>query len=71
MEIKDGWKIRDVVSGLTIEVVAGDKFNRLHIESLGPAPDGTMNRDFYFTKDGKFDGTGSKILETMETETDD
>lgn len=57
MIIKDDWKIKDGVSGLSIEVQQGEKLDRLHLESL----DGTMNRDFFFTKAGEFDGTGSSI----------
>ncbi len=60
MIIKDGWKIKDGVSGLSIEVQAGKELDKLHIESL----DGKMNRDFWFTKDGEFDGTGSVVSET-------
>lgn len=59
MKIEDGWTIEDGVSGLKIEVVSGEKLNRLHIENLH-ASDGVVdNRDFWFTKKGKFDGTGS------------
>lgn len=57
MKIKDDWKTEDGVSGLRIEVRKGKVFNNLHIESL----DGKMNRDFFFTKDGEFDGTGSCV----------
>ena len=55
MNINNGWKIKDEISGLSIEAIDGKYLNHLHIESL----DGKMNRDFWFTKDGKFDGTGS------------
>jgi len=57
MIINDNWKIEDAISGLLIEVNAGKNLDKLHIESL----DKTMNRDFWFTKDGEFDGTGSAI----------
>jgi len=57
MKIDDNWKIEDTISGLLIEVRPGTKLNKLHIESL----DKKMNRDFWFTKDGEFDGTGSAI----------
>jgi len=60
MQIKDDWEIKDDVSELKIEVHAGKKLDHLHIESLG----GAMNRDFFFTKEGVFDGTGSTIEET-------
>ncbi len=59
MQIEDSWKIKDGVSGLSIKVQPGKKLDRLHIESL----DGKMNRDFWFTKDGEFDGTGSNVQE--------
>ena len=55
MNIKDDWEIKDDVSGLSIKVQPGKNLDKLHIENL----DGTMNRDFWFTKDGEFDGTGS------------
>ena len=38
-----------------MEVQVGKKLDKLYIESL----DGKMNRDFWFTKTGEFDGTGS------------
>lgn len=57
MIIENSWKIEDEVSGLKIEVHVGDKLDKLHVESL----DGKMNRDFWFTKDGEFDGTGSSV----------
>ena len=60
MIIADDFKIEDAVSGLKIEVVSGGTLDKLRVESL----DGTMNRDFWFTKDGKFDETGSVIYET-------
>ncbi len=59
MEIKDDWKIEDGVSGLKIKVVLGKALNRLHIENLHASDGVVNNRDFFFTKDGKFDGTGS------------
>jgi len=64
MEIKDNWKIKDGVSGLSIKAVKGKFLNHLHIESL----DGTMNRDFFFTFDGKFDGTGTRVGDMEEDE---
>jgi len=57
MKIDDNWKIKDIVSGLYIKIYIGKNLDRLHIESL----DKKMNRDFWFSKDGKFDGTGTKI----------
>ncbi len=64
MKIKDGWKIEDKISGLSIEAIGGEYLNHLHIESL----DGTMNRDIYFTHEGKCDGTGSCINDVKEEE---
>lgn len=61
MIISDDWKIEDEVSGLKLKVCSDKNLNKIHIESL----DGKMNRDFWFTKDGKFDGTGSCIGEQI------
>lgn len=60
MKIKDDWKIKDEISGLKIEIIPDKVLDRLHIENLH-ASDGVIisNRDFFFTKEGKFDGTGS------------
>ncbi len=57
MKIDNDWKTKDAISGLTIEVREGKFLNKLHIENI----DGTMNRDFFFTPEGKFDGTGSSV----------
>lgn len=63
MKIKDGWKIKDSVSGLCIKVIKGKKMDRLHIERLPATKDVLFvdNRDFFFNKDGSFDGTGSCV----------
>ena len=60
MKIQDDWQIDDVVSGLRIQIICGKKLNWLHIEELETRPL-TNNRDFYFDKEGKFDGTGSTV----------
>jgi len=61
MKINDKWKIDDGVSGLKIEVRKGKALDTLHIENLH-ASDGVVdNRDFFFAKDGDFDGTGTSI----------
>ena len=60
MKVKDTWEIKDEVSGLKIKVIKGDKLDRLHIEHTGKPI--SNNRDFWFTKDGKFDGTGSGCM---------
>lgn len=57
MQIHDEWDFSDDASGLHIKVIKGDKLNRLHIEHTGKPM--TSNRDFWFTEDGIFDGTGS------------
>ena len=59
MKIKDGWKLKDVVTGLTIEAIKGKKLDRLHIEIEPKMNPLANNRDLFFTKTGKFDGTGS------------
>jgi len=57
MFIEDGWEFEDHVSGLKLKVTNGGSQDVLHIERIGePIVD---NRDFFFTKDGKLDGTGS------------
>ena len=68
MQINDTWEIEDAVSGLRLKIIPGTKQDRLHVESLtgGTATDDhpKMNRDFWFTKAGTFDGTGS-VVEDM------
>ena len=72
MKINDTWEIEDVVSGLKLKVTPGTKQDRLHVESLtGGTKDDAhpkMNRDFWFTKDGEFDGTGSVVSERKMTQ---
>lgn len=58
MKINDDWELDDLVTGLKFKVVIGEKLDRLHIENI---KQGCENRDLWFTKDGKFDGTGSSI----------
>ena len=55
MQIRDGWVFEDKVTGLTLAVIAGKALNRL---SITREPGG-HGRDFFFTKAGEFDGTGS------------
>lgn len=61
-------EITDVVSGLKITIVEGEHQNRIRINRLqSPGEEqetlgrhsAVTNRDFFFQKDGKFDGTGS------------
>lgn len=63
MQINDTWEIEDAVSGLRLKIIPGKKQDRLHVESLaaGTPEFPAMNRDFWFTKDGEFDGTGSAV----------
>ena len=61
MQIKNTWKFTDVVMGLTFKVIKGEKLDRLHIELKPKMNPITNNRDLFFTKDGKFDGTGSTV----------
>lgn len=66
MNIKDNWKIDDEVSGLLIKVVPGDHLNKLQIRSAG----NQLVRDFWFTKDGTFDGTEAFIEDGFFKEDD-
>lgn len=59
MNIKDGFKIDDEVSGLKIEIIKGKNLDRIHIEHIGKPI--ASNRDFWFDRDGEFDGTGSDM----------
>ena len=57
MIIKNDWEFNDLVTGLKFKVIVGEKLDRLHIENIKQGS--CNNRDLWFTKDGKFDGTGS------------
>lgn len=59
MKIKDTWEAFDPVIGLRLTVKAGKKLDTLHIEHIGKPI--CNNRDFFFGKDGHFDGTGSSV----------
>lgn len=59
MKIKAPFKIEDKVSGLKLEIIEGKALNIIHIEHIGKPI--SKNRDFYFTKEGDFDGTGSSV----------
>ena len=65
MQINDTWEIEDAVSGLRLKVIPGTKLDCLHVESLtgGTAADDhpKMNRDFWFAKNGKFEGMSAII----------
>ena len=57
MKIVDGFTIEDPVSGLRITAHEGEHLNKLTIERIGEPI--CSNRDFFFDKEGGFDGTGS------------
>ena len=59
MKIADDFKLDDGVSGIKFEVLKGGGLDRLRISSV---KHGILARDFWFDKDGKFDGTGSSTL---------
>jgi len=63
MFIKDDFEIDDEVSGLKIKVKKGKLLNVLHIETSGQTV--CSDRDFYFMKNGEFDGTGSPVEEEI------
>jgi len=59
MIINDDFEIKDEISGLHIKVIKGEGLDRIEIKHINkPLCD---NREFWFTKDGEFDGTGSDI----------
>ena len=59
--IEDGWEFEDLVTGIKFKATVGKVLNKIHLEG----DFGTVkNRDFYFTKEGKFDGTGSAVCES-------
>jgi len=62
MNIKNDFKFDDLVTGLRLSVVVGDKLDRLLIENIQGK---CNNRDFWFTKEGEFDGTGSCVTEEV------
>lgn len=59
MKINDSWEIDDKVSGLSIRIISGSKLNRLRIRRIGKPI--ANNREFWFTKDGDFDGMGTSL----------
>ncbi len=59
MNINDNFELKDGPTGLLLKVVVGKTMDRLHIERF--QPEGVRNRDFFFNKDGSFDGTGSSM----------
>ncbi len=59
MKMEDGFEIDDKVSGLKLKVIKGITLDRLHVEVVGEPI--RRNRDFFFTREGEFDGTGSAM----------
>lgn len=53
MQIENDWELDDRVTGLKLKVVEGAGLDHLRIESE------TFKRDYWFAKDGEFDGTSS------------
>lgn len=68
MVILDDFEIEDTVSGLKIKVIPGKSMCRLHIEHISKPV--CNNRDFWFSNDGSFDGTGSSLCEQKTGETE-
>ena len=58
MQIADGWVHEDHVTGLRLAVTKGKALDHLRITGVP----GEHPRDFFFTKDGAFDGTGSLLV---------
>lgn len=66
MKINGNFQIEDPIIGLRLRVVVGKNLNRLKISRTnGECFPRTKakTRDFFFTKDGAFDGTGSVVEE--------
>ena len=62
MKIADNFELDDKISGLRIKVIKGITMDRLHIDVIAPPLNPNVtNRDFFFTRDGEFDGTGSDL----------
>jgi len=56
MNIHGRFHLRDEVSGLELTVIEGEHLHRLRIEFFKDPI--VSNREFWFTPDGQFDGTG-------------
>jgi len=61
MKIDDEWKFEDEVSGLRLKVIPGNDLNRLQVNG----------RDFWFGKDGEFDGTGTCVADEQKLQAQD
>ena len=64
MKIHGRWQREDAVSGLRLTVIEGEKLDILRIEFIGERM--VDNRDFWFDKDGGFDGTGSGCSQSCD-----
>jgi len=58
MQIHDDFEFDDLAFGLQFKVVPGNKCDCLRITKI---PGRCDNRDLWFTRDGRFAGTGSCI----------
>lgn len=57
MQIADNWECDDSgVSGLKLKVKRGESMDRICIQ----VPSSSEYREFWFNRDGSFDGTGSR-----------
>ena len=64
MYLPDDWSYEDLVTGLTIKTIPGIALDRLQILVREPERQGNWdNRDFFFTRTGEFDGTGSSLTD--------
>lgn len=63
MKIEDNFEFEDLVTGLRFKVIRGLKLDRLHVELGKPGAPNIKHRDFFFTREGEFDGTGSAVGE--------
>lgn len=61
MKINNDFEITDEVSGLKISIGVGKKLNWITIKHIGKPLPNIINRQFFFAKDGEFDGTGSDL----------
>lgn len=59
MQIEDGFEFEDLLTGMKIKFTEGEFLNTFHVEFTGERK--VSNRDFFFTHEGEFDGTGSSF----------
>ena len=65
MQINGRWHIEDEVSGLRLTIIEGEQLDRLRIELTGDLI--VTNREFWFRKDGSYDGSGSGLCPDAAT----